>query len=135
MREIDEIFIPLKKSHRGNIQQNIDDVVVLAISSSRSNPIQRRKWRRLREMHTWRYGGVVDGIDSMTVWCLWWRVFADRAPVCMVEEERRKEASETGQRLRANLVTRPSGLCPFYRSVQGFHENLMMRFYPGNAHA
>jgi hypothetical protein len=32
MREIDEIFIPLKKSHSGSIQQNMDDVVVLAIS-------------------------------------------------------------------------------------------------------
>jgi hypothetical protein len=40
MREINEIFIPLKKSHSGNVQQNMDDVVILAISSSRSNPIQ-----------------------------------------------------------------------------------------------
>jgi hypothetical protein len=32
MREIDEIFIPLKKSHGENIQQNVDDVV-LAIRS------------------------------------------------------------------------------------------------------
>jgi hypothetical protein len=38
MREIDEIFIPLKKPHSGNIQQNMDDVVVLAFSSSRSDP-------------------------------------------------------------------------------------------------
>jgi hypothetical protein len=44
MREIDEIFIPLKKSHSGNIQRNVDDVVILAVSSSRSDPIQRRKW-------------------------------------------------------------------------------------------
>jgi hypothetical protein len=51
MREVDEIFIPLKKSHSENVQQNVDDVVVLAISSSRSDPIQRHKWRRLREMH------------------------------------------------------------------------------------
>jgi hypothetical protein len=40
MREKDEIFIPLKKSYSGNIQQNVDDVVVLAVSSSRSDPIQ-----------------------------------------------------------------------------------------------
>jgi fatty acid-binding protein DegV len=40
MRERDEIFIPLKKSHNGNVQQNMDDVVVLAVSSSRSDPIQ-----------------------------------------------------------------------------------------------
>jgi hypothetical protein len=53
MREIDEIFIPLNKSHSGNVQQNVDDVVVLAVSFPRSDPIQRRKWRRLREMHTY----------------------------------------------------------------------------------
>jgi hypothetical protein len=34
MREIDEIFIPLKKSHSRNVQQNVDDVVILAVSSS-----------------------------------------------------------------------------------------------------
>jgi hypothetical protein len=40
---------------------------------------------------------VVDGIDNTTAWCLWWRVCADRAsPVCVVEEERKKEASESG---------------------------------------
>jgi hypothetical protein len=47
MREVDEIFIPLKKSHSGNVQQNMDDVVVLAVSSPRSDPIQRCKWRHL----------------------------------------------------------------------------------------
>jgi hypothetical protein len=52
INEIDEIFIPLKKLHSGNVQQNVDDVVILAISSSRSDPIQCLKWRRLREMHT-----------------------------------------------------------------------------------
>jgi hypothetical protein len=44
MREIDEIFIPLKKLHSRNVQQNMDDIVVLAVSSSRSDPIQHRKW-------------------------------------------------------------------------------------------
>jgi hypothetical protein len=40
----------------------------------------------------------------MTAWCLWWRVFADKAsPVCVVEEERKKKASKTEQRLRAKL--------------------------------
>jgi hypothetical protein len=39
MREIDEIFIPLKKLHSGNVQQNMDDVVILAVSSSRYDPI------------------------------------------------------------------------------------------------
>src|SRR3954463_11633347 len=57
-RERDEIFIPLKKSHSENVQQNVVDVVVLAVSSSRSDPILRRKWRRLREMHT--YGSVTS---------------------------------------------------------------------------
>jgi hypothetical protein len=38
MREIDEIFIPLKKTHSRNVQQNMDDVVVLAVSSSQSDP-------------------------------------------------------------------------------------------------
>jgi hypothetical protein len=52
INEIDEIFIPLKKSHCGNVQQNMDDVVILAISFSRSDLIQHCKWRRLREMHT-----------------------------------------------------------------------------------
>jgi hypothetical protein len=61
----------LKKSHRGNIQQNMDDVVVLVFSSSRSDPIQRRKWRRLREMHTYsgrwdrQHDGVVSMVESM----------------------------------------------------------------------
>src|SRR3954469_22699843 len=42
MREIDEIFLPLKKSHSGNVQRNVVDVVVLAVSS-RSDPFLRRK--------------------------------------------------------------------------------------------
>src|SRR4051812_42441094 len=84
-RGIDEIFIPLKKSHSGNVQQNVGDVVELAFSSSRSDPIQRRKWRRLREMHT--YGAVTyppslvqkvgwrDGLDLQHDGVvLWWRV-------------------------------------------------------------
>src|SRR3954465_12285930 len=62
-RAIDEIFIPLKKSHSGNVQQNMGDVVELAFSSSRSNPIQRRKWRRLREMHT--YGTMTSPPSSV----------------------------------------------------------------------
>jgi hypothetical protein len=40
MREIDEIFVPLKKSHSRNVQQNVDEVVVLAVSSSRSDLIR-----------------------------------------------------------------------------------------------
>jgi hypothetical protein len=69
MREIDEIFIPLKKSHSGNVQQNVDDVVVLAFSSPRSDLIQHRKWRRLREMH------MYDATTSppSLVQQVWWR--------------------------------------------------------------
>jgi hypothetical protein len=69
MREVDEIFIPLNKSHSGNVQQNVVDVVVLAVSSSRSNPILRRKWRHLREMHT--YGAVTS--PPSLVQQVWWR--------------------------------------------------------------
>jgi hypothetical protein len=37
------------------------------------------------------------------VWLLWWRVFIDRtSPVCVVEKERKKEASETEKQLCAN---------------------------------
>src|SRR3954464_10557486 len=102
MRKIDEIFIPLKKSHSGNVQQNMGDVVELAFSFSRSDPIQRRKWRRLRDMHTygaatsppssvqqvgWRdrldlqHGGVVQ----------WWRVSAAGLRLHAVERERERE--------------------------------------------
>jgi hypothetical protein len=58
---------------------------------------------------------VVDGIDNTTAWCLWWRVCADRAsPVCVVEKERKKEASESGQRLRRELGLKAGGaLCLF----------------------
>src|SRR3954468_11004859 len=68
-RGTDEIFIPLKKSHSGNVQQNVVDVVVLAVSSSRSNPILRHKWRRLREMHT--YGAAMS--PPSLVQQVWWR--------------------------------------------------------------
>jgi hypothetical protein len=54
MREIDEIFIPLKKLHSGNVQQNVDDVVVLAFSSSRSDPIQApQRAAPLSDAHIW----------------------------------------------------------------------------------
>ena len=69
MREVDEIFIPLKKSHSGNVQQNVVGVVVLAVSSSRSDPILRRKWRSLREMHT--YGAATS--PPSLVQQVWWR--------------------------------------------------------------
>src|SRR4051812_24279445 len=86
-RGIDEIFIPLKKSHSGNVQQNMVDVVVLAVSSSRSDPILRHKWRHLQEMHM--YGAATyppslvqqvgwrDGLDLQNDGVvLWWRVSA-----------------------------------------------------------
>jgi hypothetical protein len=80
MREIDEIFIPLKKSHSGNVQQNMDNVVVLAFSSLRSDPIQRRKWRRLREMHT--YGAATS--PPYLVQQVWWRYRLNQQHVGMV---------------------------------------------------
>jgi hypothetical protein len=113
MRKIDEIFIPLKKSHNGNVQQNMDDVVVLAFSFSRSDPIQRRKWRCLREMHTYSAPMTPPSRSSE----IWWSDRWDRqhnGVVSMVESMHRqgfaclrggrrteKGASETGQRLRA----------------------------------
>ena len=45
------------------------DVVVLAVSSSRSDPILRRKWRRLRELHT--YGAATS--PPSLVQQVWWR--------------------------------------------------------------
>jgi hypothetical protein len=108
MREVNEIFIPLKKSHSGNVQQNVDDVVVLAVSSPRSDPIQRRKWRRLREMHT--YGATTS--SPSLVQQVWWRdrldlqhdgvvlmveSFCSRAsPTCSRERERLEGSSWAG---------------------------------------
>jgi hypothetical protein len=89
MREIDEIFIPLKKSHSGNIQQNVDDVVVLAFSSSRSDPIKRRKWRRLREMHMYSTPTTPPSRSSE----IWWSGRWDRqhdGVVSMMESMRRQ---------------------------------------------
>jgi hypothetical protein len=54
MREIDEIFIPLKKSHSGNVQQNVDDVVVLAVSFSRSDDPTPQVTTPLRDAHVQR---------------------------------------------------------------------------------
>jgi hypothetical protein len=101
MREIYEIFIPLKKMHSGNVQQNMDDVVVLAFSSPRSDLSQRRKWRCLQEMHTYsapttppswsseiwwsgrwdrQHDGVVSMVESMHRLRLfaWWRKNGER---------------------------------------------------------
>jgi hypothetical protein len=47
----------------------MDDVVVLAFSSSQSDPIQHRKWQRLREMHT--YGAAMS--PPSLVQQVWWR--------------------------------------------------------------
>jgi hypothetical protein len=89
MREIDEIFIPLKKSHRRTVQQNMEDVVVLAFSSSRFDPIQRRKWRRLQEMHTYNAPTTPPSRSSE----IWWSGRWDRqhdVVVSMVESMRRQ---------------------------------------------
>src|SRR3954462_4796418 len=103
-RGIDEIFIPLKKSHSGNIQQNVVGVVVLAVSSSRSDPILRRKWWRLREMHT--YGAATsppssvqqvgwrDGLDLQHDGVvLWWRVSAAGLRLHVVGRKRERKGS------------------------------------------
>jgi hypothetical protein len=87
MRAIDEIFIPLKKSHSGNVQQNMDDVVVLAVFSSRSDPIQRRKWRRLREMHTYSAPTTPPSRSSEIWWSGRWDQQHDGV-VSMVESMR-----------------------------------------------
>jgi hypothetical protein len=101
MRERDEIFIPLKKSHSGNVQQNVDDVVVLAVSSPRSDPIQRRKWRRLREMHT--YGAVTS--PPSLVQQVWWRDRLDlqHDGVVLMVESFCGRASPTHSRERERL--------------------------------
>src|SRR3954464_3302941 len=94
MRGIDEIFIPLKKSHSRNVQQNVGDVVELAFSSSRSDSIQRRKWRRLREMHTY---GTATSPPSL-VQQVGWR---DRLDLQHEGVVQRWRVSVAGLRLRA----------------------------------
>jgi hypothetical protein len=74
----------MKKSHSGNVQQNVDDVVVLAIASSRSDLIQHLKWRCLREMHM--YGAMTS--PPSLVQQVWWRYRLDQqhdGVVLMVE--------------------------------------------------
>jgi hypothetical protein len=128
MREIDEIFIPLKKSHNGNIQENMDDVVVLAISSSRSDPIQRCKWRCLREMHMYSAPTTLPSRSSE----IWWSGRWDRqhdGMVSMVESFCRqgfaclhggRRTEKGGFRNRAADPrklghTKPAAPCSFYR--------------------
>jgi hypothetical protein len=67
----------------------MDDVVVLAISSSRSDPIQRCKWRRLREMHTYSAPTTPPSWSSE----IWWSGRWDRqhdGVVSMVKSMRRQ---------------------------------------------
>src|SRR3954471_17925748 len=98
-RGIDKTFIPLKILHIGNVQQNVVDVVVLAFSSSRSNPIQRRKWRRLREMHTYDTATSPPSLVQQVGWrdrldlqhdgvVQWWRVSAAGLRLHVVGRER-----------------------------------------------
>jgi hypothetical protein len=101
MREVDEIFIPLKKSHSGNVQLNVDDVVVLAVSSPRSDLIQRRKWWCLREMHT--YGAAT--YPPSLVQQVWWRDRLDlqHDSVVLMVESFCGRASPTRSRERERL--------------------------------
>jgi hypothetical protein len=65
------------------------DVVVLAVSSLRSDPILRRKWRRLREMHTYSAPMTPPSRSSE----IWWSGRWDRqhdSVVSMVESMRRQ---------------------------------------------
>src|SRR3954464_6520131 len=104
-RGIDDIFIPLKKSHSGNVQQNMGDVVKLAFSSSRSDPIQRRKWRRLREMHTYGTAMSPPSLVQQVGWrdrldlqhdgvVQWWRVSVAGLRLHAVGREREREREE-----------------------------------------
>jgi hypothetical protein len=128
MRDIDEIFIPLKKLHSGNIQQNVDDVVVLAFSSLRSDPIQRRKWQRLREMHTY---GTSMSLPSL-VQQVWWRDRLDQqhngvvlmvenfcsrvSPTCSHEREMWRAAVGPAARVRRGAHPSPPLPSPLNRS-------------------
>jgi hypothetical protein len=67
----------------------MDDVVVLAVSSLRSDPIQRRRWRRLREMHTYIAPTTLPSRSSE----IWWSGRWDRqhdGVVSMVESIRQQ---------------------------------------------
>jgi hypothetical protein len=131
MREIDEIFIPLKKLHSGNVQQNVDDVVILAVSSLRSDPIQRRKWRRLQEMHT--YGAATS--PPSLVQQVWWRDRLDQqhdGVVLMVENfcsraspmcSRRREKWR-GSNWPAARVGRERGCAPALPYIGGWVASL-----------
>jgi hypothetical protein len=116
----------LKKSHSGNVQKNVVDVVVLAFSSSRSDPILRRKWRRLRELHTYSAPTTPPSRSSE----IWWSSRWDRqhdGVVSMVESFRRqgfaclrggKRTEKGGFRKRAAVPQKTcsqtgGGLCLF----------------------
>src|SRR3954464_12238148 len=105
------------------------DVVVPAFSSSRSDPIQRRKWRRLREMHT--YGAATSPPSSVQQvgWrdrldvqhdgvVLWWRVSAAGLHLHEVGREREREV---GQQLAARVwgEGRVRPLPTLYRRLAG----------------
>jgi hypothetical protein len=131
----------LKKSHSGNVQKNVVDVVVLAVSSSQSDPILRRKWRRLRELHTYSAPMTPPSRSSE----IWWSGRWDRqhdGVVSMVESFRRQgfaclrggERTEKGGfRKRAaashkNSSTSCRPICLLFISVvrleQGLDQNL-----------
>jgi hypothetical protein len=106
----------------------MDDVVVLAVSSSRSDPIQRHKWRCLWEMHTYGAAMTLPSRSSE----IWWSGRWDRqhdGVVSMVESMRRqgfaclrggRRMEKGGFRNRAAAprkfgLLEPSVLWSFYR--------------------
>jgi hypothetical protein len=79
----------LKKSHSGNVQQNVDDIIVLAVSSPQSDSTQHCKWRRLRKMHTYSAPMTPPSRSSK----IWWSGRWDRqhdGVVSMVESMHRQ---------------------------------------------
>jgi hypothetical protein len=96
----------------------MDDVVVLAVSSPRSDPIRsyaasggasesctRTVQRRLLLPWSSKYGGEIDWISNTTAWCLWWRVSAAGLRLRAVAREREVEGSSwPAARVRVGVV-------------------------------
>jgi hypothetical protein len=100
---------------------NVVGVVVLASPPRDLIRSKRHNGRRLRVLHTYRqrlllllglarHGGVVDGISSTTVWCLWWRVSTDRAsPTRARWKKIDKKAKKSSQTRQENIIYQTTG--------------------------